>query len=210
MDRGNRLTTLVMVAICALVVALTTFVDRADAAESLAGCDGKYRKMASDWNQRTFFGQAVLLPRPHSEARPVNHNSNLIYWYCPNGKKDNKVMGLKWDHCHFLPEGGSNFDGVWYEPYLYTSGDKDVNLDRKFVKEGKKADYYQHCEDQIIPLKKRKWMKMEDFPRWNIWSRIRREGAIPDEGRVNWDTAQGGVQFIKPGTDFKITPWRND
>lgn len=174
----------------------------------LPGCSGKFREQASDWNQRTLFGQHVLTPRPRTETRDVIHAVNLIYWFCPAGRRPNKVKAFGYEACHMLPEGGSNFDGAWYELFIYDSDDTRINLPKVLVPEGKKENYYQRCKFFDIPAGDRKWQFMKHHPRWNVWSKIRREGILPDEQEVNWDTMQGSVRFIEPGKDFQITDWQ--
>jgi hypothetical protein len=183
--------------------------DPGSPAPHLEGCKGKYRILASDWNQRTIYFEIVALPRPHSEERRVAHTAINEYWDCPDGDRPRKAMTFRFEYCHFLPELGRQYDGTWYNAYLYNSSGKEVNPPRFLVGEGPRDSHYQNCRSQVVPRIDREWMKVRSHPRWNVWSQNRREGALPDESRINWQTDSGEVMFLHPTADIQITDWQH-
>lgn len=214
MSPANRTTTLVMVAVCLVITIFATVSARSEAAPRdevsakvpprapmLPGCNGRYRKHTNFWNQQTVVTQYVLLPRPHPEPRPVTHSSDADYIYCPYKGGPARLRVVSIGHCHLLRDGGSDFDGAWYESYIYDSSDRAVNMEEHFVEEGPRSRGYANCEDQIVPRHRQKWMLMRNDPRRNEMSANRREGALIDETWWNWDTPDGEVRFFHPHAD---------
>lgn len=182
--------------------------DPGDPDPKLKRCRGKYRLMASHWNQRTVVAEYVLLPRPHTELRRIAHAVNAEYWQCPGFEAPHRVQVTALDYCHFMVQRGRDWDGTWYNPYIYDDSDKDVNPPRFLLGEGRRADEYQKCGRQIVPAGDREWMRMSWDPRWNIRSKNRREGVLPDESWVNWRVNRRvEVMDIHPAVDIKLTDW---
>lgn len=176
----------------------------------LRGCEGKYRRQSHQWNQRT---EVYVLQSPDPWPEPVYmyHTSEFRYMHCPYVGGARRIQGQAWEHCHVMGRNNLSrqYDGTFYEPYLYDSSPsgKNVNLGRIWGHEGVREERYFHCVFQVIPLDERKWMKTKHFPRWNLRSKNRLEGRLPDNPWVNWDTPQGEVRFVHAKTDTVDSPW---
>jgi hypothetical protein len=177
--------------------------DRAEAAgdKGVDGCASKVVLKVDTWGENVGYW-GVNIPHPAPDFYVIRLSATTGYWYCPNGRRPNKVKPLWVEYCysHLNPtHGADNFNGAKFNPYFYDSNESFNPPTFNVGDDGT----IQNCRRQV--LSGEKWLETRQGARWKITSWVMLQ-AWPDHEKVfKWKGEEYKPFF--PQGDINLGLW---
>lgn len=172
---------------------------------SMPGCNGKFRLMASNWRMDLEYSHPEWYGWNKS---PVLLTATASYWYCPNltGPDLVSMTSVRYCSTHYSTPPPV-FNGVRWNPYF---ADLNTTTNPPTFTVGRGSGL-QSCGTQNVRGDTRRWLQVNQQAQWSVVGWIKRDGQLIDLPTKEVVFKYNGVprKSLSPSTDVPLGDWIN-